>query len=173
MGTFVSPGRAERDSVGAMLDLFADSPLLLLFTVVSVGWALGHVRVAGFSLGVAAVLFAGLAAGALDERLVVPDIIGALGLVLFVYTIGLASGRGFVHAVVHRHGIGANLGALLLIGGVAALAAVMLGAFADQVGAATRAGAFAGALTNTPALAAVVATPLVPEPPRGLGLRSE
>lgn len=47
-------------------------------------------------MGVAAVLFVGLAFGALDADLTIPPIILKLGLVLFVYTIGLANGPGFL-----------------------------------------------------------------------------
>ena len=41
------------------------SPLLALFAVIGLGYALGQISVAGFSLGVGAVLFAGLAVGAI------------------------------------------------------------------------------------------------------------
>jgi putative transport protein len=44
---------------------------------------------------VAAVLFVGLAFGALSPDLALPPIIVDLGLIIFVYTIGLASGAGF------------------------------------------------------------------------------
>ena len=41
------------------------SPLLALFAVIGLGYALGQISIAGFSLGVGAVLFAGLAIGAI------------------------------------------------------------------------------------------------------------
>jgi putative transport protein len=143
-----------------MLDLLADNPLLVLFAVVSAGWALGQVRIAGFSLGVAAVLFAGLAVGAVDDSLGLPSVIGGLGLVLFVYTVGLASGRGFLHAAIHRRGMGANLAAALLVALVAVLAELLGRLPGLDAGSATMAGTFAGAVTNTPALAAITASPL-------------
>ena len=49
----------------------------------------------GISLGVAAVLFTGLVFGALNTDLKIPSIITNLGLVLFVYSIGLKSGPAF------------------------------------------------------------------------------
>src|SRR6266568_3305281 len=61
--------------LAAMLQLLVDQPLLLLFAVLAVGFALGRLRLWGISLGVAAVRFAGLAAGALDERLQLPEIV--------------------------------------------------------------------------------------------------
>ena len=136
-----------------MVDLLADNPLLLLFAVAAGGYLLGKLRLAGFELGVAAVLFAGIGFGALSPRLKLPDEIWNLGLVLFVYTVGLATGPGFV-ASFRRRGIAAN-GGLLAAVGVAALAAVgaevVLG-----LSSAAAAGVFSGGLTNTPALAAAM-----------------
>ena len=74
------------------MQLLRDSPLLVLFVVAAAGYLLGKIEVAGFSLGVAAVLFAGLALGAVDPRLALPEIIQAFGLVVFVYGIGISSG---------------------------------------------------------------------------------
>jgi len=71
------------------------NPLLLLFLVAAIGYPLGRVRIGGTSLGIAAVLFVGLAFGALDPELKLPEAFYQLGLVLFVYTIGLASGSVF------------------------------------------------------------------------------
>jgi putative transport protein len=136
-----------------VITLLADNPILLLFCVAAVGYLVGQLRLAGFSLGVAAVLFAGIAFGALDRRLLVPEEIRTLGLAIFVYTIGVASGPGFFGAL-RRRGLSANLGALGALGAGAVAAAACARAFAST--AATAAGTFAGAVTNTPALAGVV-----------------
>src|SRR6185503_19566343 len=85
-------GAARVTIAATVAHVFQDNPLLLLFAVVAVGYPLGRIRVGGFSLGVAGVLFAGLAAGALHSNLELPELIYQLGLVLFVYTIGLANG---------------------------------------------------------------------------------
>jgi putative transport protein len=134
-------------------DVLADNPVLLLFVVAAAGFVLGRIRVGGFSLGVAAVLFAGIAAGAVDERFELPELVQVLGLAVFVYTTGLASGPGFV-AALRRRGLRDNglvLGVLLSALGLTVLAAKVFG-FTD----ATAAGLFSGSLTNTPALAAVL-----------------
>jgi putative transport protein len=52
-----------------MIQLLIDNPFLLLFVVAAVGYPLGRIKIAGSSLGVAAVLFVGLAVGALDPNL--------------------------------------------------------------------------------------------------------
>ena len=75
-----------------MVDLLVDSPVLLLVVVAALGYGLGQIKVKGSGLGVAAVLFAGLAVGALDPEIGLPPFAVELGLALFVYTIGLSSG---------------------------------------------------------------------------------
>ena len=50
-----------------MLELLAQNPILLLFVVAAIGYPLGRIKVAGISLGVAAVLFAGLGIGSLSS----------------------------------------------------------------------------------------------------------
>jgi putative transport protein len=127
-------------------------PLLLLFGVAAVGYLLGKIRVRGFSLGVAAVLFVGLFVGAAVPGVELPDFVAQLGLVLFVYTVGLASGPGFV-ASLRLRGLrdsGLALGTLLGAFGLTLALGRALG-----LPGPTLAGLFAGALTNTPALAAV------------------
>jgi len=78
-----------------LIELLKENPLLLLFIVASLGYLLGTVKYKGSGLGVAAVLFVGLAFGALDKDLHIPDVVFSLGLVLFVYSIGLSSGAAF------------------------------------------------------------------------------
>ncbi|MBL8056764.1 MAG: hypothetical protein JNK29_08700 [Anaerolineales bacterium] len=136
-----------------MVTLLLNNPLLLLFLVVAIGYPLGRIKVAGSSLGLAAVLFVGLAFGALHPDMKLPELIYQLGLVLFVYTIGLSSGRGFF-ASFRRKGLRDNalgLGVLLLAAGLTVALAVGLGLKNTYA-----AGLFAGALTNTPALAGVL-----------------
>ena len=136
-----------------MLDLLAENPLLLLFVVAAIGYPLGHVKVGGFSLGIAAVLFVGLGAGALDARLELPKLFYLFGLVIFVYTIGLAGGRAFFDAF-RRSGLRDNGLTLALLLGAAGLTMLLAHLFGYT--GALAAGLFCGSLTNTPALAAVV-----------------
>jgi putative transport protein len=112
------------------------------------------VRVRGVSVGPAAALFAGLAVGAIDERLSGASGLGVLrelGLVLFTYTVGLASGPTFVNGVRRGGAMAAGLTVVCVVGlgGLCAAAAALL-----DLTAAERAGLFAGSTTNTPALQA-------------------
>lgn len=143
----------EDAAVGPVANVLVNSPTLLLFVVAAAGFLVARLRVRGFSLGVAAVLFAGIAASAIDERLVLPEPVWVLGLALFVYTVGLASGPGFV-AVLRRRGLATNA---LVLAAIAAATGVSLGGLAlAGLSGPTAAGAFAGGLTNTPALAAAL-----------------
>ncbi|GMV35620.1 MAG: putative transporter Cgl2211/cg2425 [Fimbriimonadales bacterium] len=133
----------------------AENPILLLFVVAGIGYPLGRLRIAGCSLGIAAVLFVGLGLGALHPELKLPEIIYLLGLTVFVYTIGLSSGPSFVRSL-NRRGIAANLltiGVLVAAAGLIVAAPVVLG-----LSGPVAAGAYTGSLTNTPALAAVLET---------------
>lgn len=137
-----------------MVDYLVDEPVLVVFIVVGVGAAVGRVHVRGISIGPAAALFVGLGVGAIDERLsnlAALGVIREIGLVLFTYTLGLASGPSFFAALRRGGAVAVALtGALVsLLAGITALAAHLFG-----LSPADRAGVFAGASTNTPALQA-------------------
>jgi len=139
--------------MNAALDLLAAQPLELLFVVLAVGYAVGRVSIGGVQLGIAAVLFAGLAAGMLDPRLQLPEFVRGFGLVVFVYAIGISSGPAFM-ASFKRRGLRDSLWTIALLGLGAAIAA--FGGHALGVAPELVAGLFCGALTNTAALAALL-----------------
>jgi putative transport protein len=141
--------------MGSFIDVLAANPMLLLFTVIGLGYLIGNVRAFGFKLGVAAVLFVGIAFGAIDPRLSLPDHIYILGLILFVYALGLQAGPGFF-ASFHKRGIRFSVIAVVLLSS-GALVAILVGKLMG-LNAPSIAGLFCGALTNTPALAAAVET---------------
>jgi putative transport protein len=138
-----------------MIDLLAGNPLLLLFTVIGLGYLIGNINIFGFKLGVAAVLFVGIAMGAFDKRLGLPEYIYIIGLVLFVYAIGLQSGPGFF-ASFQKRGFRNSLAAVAILLGGAAVTIIIQKVL--KLSAPSAAGLFCGALTNTPALAATVET---------------
>lgn len=139
--------------ITAVIEQLAAQPLLLLFLVAAIGYPLGRITIAGTSFGVASVLFVGLAAGALDPRLELPEFIYVFGLVLFVYSVGLTSGRGLVTAFRRE-----SLREHALVAGMLVAAAFLTAALARTLSLAPgmAAGLFAGSLNNTPALAAVL-----------------
>ncbi|MFT6335045.1 MAG: putative transport protein [Saprospiraceae bacterium] len=136
-----------------MDQLLANNPLLLLFLVAAVGYLVGKVNIKGNSLGVSAVLFVGLAFGAINPAFNVPPVIFQLGLVFFVYSIGLSSGPAFFQSF-KKNGI-RDIGFVMVMLTVTALLAVGL-FFLFGFDAASITGIYSGSSTNTPALASVI-----------------
>lgn len=141
-----------------MLNFLAEQPILLLALLLLIGAAVGSVRLAGVSIGPAAVLFGAIAVSAIgaasDVHLQLPPVIGTLGLVLFTYTVGIISGPSFFSSL--RRGWPVMLSVTLVVV-VAAVVALLLGSLLGLEQGVV-AGTFAGALTNTPALAAATET---------------
>ena len=153
--------------VAAVLDLLAGSPLLTIALVLALGTVLGTVPFGPVRFGPAGALFVGLAVGALDERLGKGlALVQSLGLALFVYTVGVASGAAFFRSLRRQLPLMAGSVAVLA---VVALTLMGLGPLLG-VGPALRAGAFAGALTSTPTLAAATARAGSTEPAIGYAL---
>lgn len=125
----------------------------VLAMVCVLGMTLGSIRWRGIGLGTSGVLFAGIAVGhwGLPIEHATLDFVKELGLILFVYTIGLQLGPGFF-AALRRQGLLLNaLAASIVLGGacLAPLAGWLCGFdFAAVLGI------FAGASTNTPSLGA-------------------
>jgi putative transport protein len=138
-----------------LIKYLEENKLFLLFLVIAIGYFLGKLKYKGFSLGIAAVLFVGIAFGSLSEKLALPDTVYILGLVFFVYTTGLQAGPGFF-ASFNKKAISYNL----LMVGVLTLSAILTVILGKAFGlnANITSGLFAGSLTNTPALASIVDT---------------
>ncbi len=151
----------------SVIEFLENEPLLLLFIVSGLGYLLGQVKIKNISLGVAAVLFVGLAFGALSPNMEIPAIIVELGLIIFVYTIGLSSGPGFF-ASIRGDGLRDNIFVLLML----LFAAVLTVGASTLFGlkATVTAGMFAGSLTNTPALASLLDTISKSAPPDQLSV---
>jgi putative transport protein len=127
--------------------------VIILSLVAASGLALGSIRVRGFGLGIAGTLFAGLIFAHFGYNMdpSFRSFIQEFGLILFVYTIGMQVGPGFLDSLRHQ-GLTLNLlaaGNVLL--GVAVTVALCL---VLRVDLGIGAGIFAGATTNTPALGA-------------------
>lgn len=151
-----------------MRAFLAEQPLLVLVVVLAAGSAIGGLRVRGISLGPAGALFAGLALSAWHPALadVVPALLGTLGLTLFAYTIGLAGGPSFFAGF--RQTAPMMLLAVAVVAGVAVLAWLLGNAWGLSPG--EIAGTYAGAMTNTPGLAAATDITGTTEPVVGYSL---
>jgi putative transport protein len=129
-------------------------PILTLFLAIGVGYLVGQINIFGFSLGVGAVLFVGLALGAFAPKASIVGPIGLTGLIMFLYGIGILYGRQFFEGMAGSAGIKANLLALVAVLS-ALLVALGLGqVFGIKIGHTL--GMFAGSMTSTATLQAAL-----------------
>ncbi len=133
----------------ALHNLLINQPLIALFAIIASGLLLGNIKIKGVNLGSSGVLFTALLAGHLGYS--IPGGVGTLGLVLFVYCVGIGAGDRFFSALAREGAALAKMAVLIVVlgGAVTWAGAKLLGL---PPGLAT--GIFAGALTSTPALAA-------------------
>lgn len=127
--------------------------ILVLCLVCAAGLLVGRIKLAGIGLGSAGVLFAGILFGHCGQRIdnAVLDFVKEFGLILFVFTIGLQLGPGFLSSL-QRQGLRLNvLAAVVVVGGAAVTA---LAGWLAGLDFAAAVGLFSGATTNTPSLGA-------------------
>lgn len=127
--------------------------VIVVSLVITLGILLGKVKVKGISFGVTWILFVGIAAGHIGFT-VEPqtlNFIKEFGLILFVFSIGLQVGPGFISSLKE--------GGIKLVG--CAVAIVLLGVATSYViylvtgtPMPTMVGVLSGAVTNTPGLGA-------------------
>ena len=152
-----------------LINLFTDTDsiahiVLLYAAVISVGIALGRIKIFGISLGVTFVLFAGILAGHLHftGTTNVLTYIQDFGLILFVYCIGLQVGPGFFESL-RDSGIKMNMLAvsIILLNVVCCIALFFLVFWKggpitgdNAYNLSMMVGVLCGAITNTPGLGA-------------------
>src|ERR1051325_9354479 len=135
-------------------NIIGTQPILGVFLAIGVGYLVGQINFGGFSLGVGAVLFVGVAIGAFAPKSSIIGPIGLTGLVMFLYGIGILYGRQFFEGMSGAAGRKYNLLALVaVVAGL--LVALGLGqAFGIKVGHTL--GIFAGSMTSTATLQAAL-----------------
>jgi putative transport protein len=144
----------ERSCVDWIRALLETSPMTTLFLVIAAGYLVGEVNFKGFALGSGAVLFVGLACGAFAPKAAPPGMLGTLGLLLFLYCVGIQYGGEWYRGLTSPSGLRAN--AVALCGLAAAAAAALAMQRTGAAGLPESLGMFAGATTSTPALQAVL-----------------
>ncbi|MFO8087553.1 MAG: transporter, partial [Bacteroidales bacterium] len=73
----------------------------VLFVIIALGIMLGNLKIKGFSLDLSAVIFVALLAG--HWGFIVPENFQSVGLVFFIFTIGMQAGPGFFDSF-RQHG---------------------------------------------------------------------
>lgn len=131
--------------------------IVLLTMVVFLGlWAGEHLRIKKFSFGVTWILFIGIAISSfgvtIDEN--VSSFAKNLGLILFIYSIGLQVGPSF--SPFDKSGLRLNLLALAIV--ILGCVTTIVLHFLTGIDMSTMAGIMSGAVMNTPSLGAVQQT---------------
>lgn len=136
-----------------MIEILIENPVLLLFAVASIGYAVGEIKIGSFNLGISGVLFTGLVIGSFDPNLKLPEHMYILGLVLFVYTVGISNGPGF-YSSIKKRGLKDNILAVSVI--CLALFLTFIFSKIFSLKASLSGGLFTGSMTNTPAMASLI-----------------
>ena len=142
-----------------LLDLFTKpsvgQQVVAIALTAAIGLMVGKIKVKGIGLGGAGALFVGILLGHLGLRVDgnVLHFIQEFGLILFVYTIGMQVGPGFMDSI-RRHGLVLNILSvgIVLLGVIVTLCLYFFTGMHDNVPVLV--GMLCGAVTNTPSLGA-------------------
>ena len=135
-------------------DTIGTQPILAIFLAIGIGYLVGQINLGGFSLGVGAVLFVGLAIGAFAPKANIVGPIGLTGLVMFLYGIGILYGRQFFEGMAGAEGRKYNFLALIAVAAGLAVALGLGHVFGIKIGHTL--GMFAGSMTSTATLQAAL-----------------
>jgi putative transport protein len=127
--------------------LLFTNAVFALFVIIALGYLLGRVSFRGFSFDISAVIFVALLFGHLGVEL--PDAIERIGMVLFIFTVGIQAGPGFIDSFRKRGRSLVLLSSIIVLSG-GILSFVFMFAFKLQPSMAI--GLMCGALTSTPGL---------------------
>ena len=127
------------------------SEIFYLFSIISVGYILGNIKIRGFSLDITAMLMVALIAG--HYGMVISDEFKFFGLAIFIYAVGLQSGPGFFETI-KKDGVRLNLLAIVLVS-LIFISIFGIGLYM-KLPVGTIEGIFTGSLTSVPALASAL-----------------
>lgn len=127
--------------------------LIILSLTICMGLMLGKMKIKGFSLGITNVLFVGIALSAMgiviDHKLI--GLMKDLGLVLFIFTVGLQVGPSFF-ASFRKGGLQLNLLAVAIVV-LGVVTTVMISKLSGE-SLDVMAGVYSGAISSTPGMSA-------------------
>ncbi|MGN6747472.1 MAG: aspartate:alanine exchanger family transporter [Xanthobacteraceae bacterium] len=135
-------------------DIIGSQPILTAFLAIGLGYLVGQISIGSFSLGVGAVLFVGLALGAFAPKAQITGPIGLIGLIMFLYGVGILYGRQFFEGMSGAAGRKYNLLALVAVVVGLGVALGLGQMFGVKIGHTL--GIFAGSMTSTATLQAAL-----------------
>ncbi len=131
----------------SIISFLEQQTFLSLFLVIALGYGIGSINIRGLSLGSGAVIFSGLFIGAIAPKAHPPAMIATLGLVMFLYGLGVQYGKQFFAGLTSSTGRKYNLLAIIALA-MATLVTILL-LKAMHVSGSMMAGIFAGSGTNS------------------------
>ena len=143
-----------------LTDLFTKASIaqsvVIYGLVIAIGIWLGRIKIAGISLGITWVLFAGLLFSYMGIEIDsgTEHFVKEFGLILFVYAIGLQVGPGFWSSL-KKNAMTNNLLALAIVATGVFITVILYLLSNNSIS--VMAGVMSGAVTNTPGLAAAQA----------------
>lgn len=136
-------------------NIIGTQPILTVFLAIGIGYIVGQINIGGFSLGVGAVLFVGLALGAFAPKAQITGPISLTGLIMFLYCIGILYGRQFFEGMAgsgRKYNLLATVAVLVGLGVALGLGQL----FGVKIGHTL--GLYAGSMTSTATLQAALDT---------------
>ena len=131
-----------------LYDLFKQSPALVIFVAIGLGYLIGKVNIRGFELGpTGGVLLVGLLFGhfGFDGH----PFLGTIGFILFIYSVGFQAGPRFFNVLLED---GPRYIALSVVVALTGFVVAKLLALTFDLDSGFTAGILAGAMTSTPTL---------------------
>ncbi len=146
------------------MDLLSNS-YFVLFLIIAIGFIIGRIKIKGISLDISAVIFVALVFGHYGYQ--IPKDFQYLGLVLFIFTIGIQAGPSFFESFKQNGRHLALLAAVLIISAGAITFCV---SYFGGIDKSLSIGLLNGSLTSTPGLAAAIDTTGSPMASIGYGI---
>ncbi len=144
---------------------FLTTDYIAFFLIVAIGMALGRLRLRGLSLDISAIIFVAMAFGHFGVSM--PSIFQQIGLILFMFSVGIMAGPGFFEAFRSK---GLQLIFLAVVIIVSGMLATLGMKYLFDIDSALATGLFTGAITSASGLAAAAEISGSPLVPIGFGL---
>ena len=144
---------------------FLSNTYVAFFTIIAIGIAIGNIKIKGISLDLSAIIFVALIFGHYGIKM--PIIFQQIGLILFMFSIGIQAGPGFIQSFKKQ---GIVLISLALIVGISAASLTVLLSYIFNINSDVATGLFAGALTSTSGLAVAIESTNSPMASIGFGI---
>src|SRR6056297_2544940 len=144
---------------------FISTSYVAFFLIVAIGIVIGNIKIKGISLDISAIIFVALIFGHYGIQL--PKIFQEVGLILFMFSVGIQAGPGFFDSFRKKGAQLITLAVLVSVSG--AITAIVLG-YAFDVDFHIAVGLFTGALTSTSGLAAAIESTNSPMASIGFGI---